>query len=73
MVKQIILLHDFNLLGGGISGFYRGFDAHFASRMGYIVIRNIIYKVLYDANKPFKPTNDLTTREKGVIAALSGV
>jgi len=41
--------------------------------MGYIVIRNIIYKVLYDANKPFKPTNDLTTREKGVIAAISGV
>lgn len=40
--------------------------------MGYIFIRNLLYKSLYDANKPFKPTNDLTTREKGVIAAIAG-
>lgn len=43
-----------------------------AARLSYIVVRNIIYKTLYDANKPVKATNDLTTREKGVIAAVAG-
>lgn len=41
-------------------------------RMTYLFIRNVIYKVLYDANKPVKAHNDLTTREKAGIAALAG-
>lgn len=43
-----------------------------ASRLGYLAIRNTLYKAIYDARKPAKPTNDLTHREKGVIAAFSG-
>lgn len=40
--------------------------------MGYFFIRNLVYKVIYDANKPAKATNDLTTREKALIASISG-
>ena len=35
-------------------------------------MRNTIYKAVYDARKPRKATNDLTYREKGVIAAGAG-
>ena len=35
-------------------------------------MRNSIYKAVYDARKPRKATNDLTYREKGVIAAGAG-
>lgn len=31
-------------------------------------MRNLAYKAVYDMKKPAKPTNDLTYREKGVIA-----
>jgi len=58
--------------GRGLSGFYQGFDSHFVGRLGYLFLRNGIYKVLYDINKPFKPTNDLTTREKALIASIAG-
>jgi len=43
-----------------------------AARLGYLMIRNTTYKLIYDKFKPVKPTNDLTHREKGVIAALAG-
>lgn len=35
-------------------------------------MRNTLYKAMYDAKKPRKATNDLTYREKGVIAAIAG-
>lgn len=34
-------------------------------------MRNTVYKVVYDQRKPRKATNDLTYREKGVIAAFA--
>jgi solute carrier family 25 oxoglutarate transporter 11 len=55
-----------------MSGFYHGFTAHIISRLGQITIRNLIYKTLYDTFKPPKAHNDLTTREKSVIAGLAG-
>lgn len=58
--------------GGGFSQFYEGFQAAFLGRIGYLVIRNALYKFIYDATKPVKPYNDLTNREKMVIAGFSG-
>ena len=58
--------------GGGLKQFYGGFEAHLAGRLSYLVIRNSIYKIIYDSVKPTKPFNDLTNREKMVIAGFSG-
>lgn len=52
--------------------FYDGFQAAFAARLGYLVIRNSLYKIIYDVVKPKKPFNDLTNREKMAIAGFSG-
>ncbi len=49
-------------LGGGMLGFYQGFEANLLSRLGYLAIRNTLYKVLYDSFKPVKATNDLTSK-----------
>ena len=49
-------------LGGGMMSFYQGFEANLLSRLGYLAIRNTLYKVLYDNFKPVKATNDLTSR-----------
>jgi len=42
------------------------------ARVSYLFVRNILYKTIYDTCKPSKPTNDLTTKEKGIIAGLAG-
>lgn len=49
-------------LGGGMMSFYQGFEANLIARLGYLAIRNTLYKVIYDNFKPVKPTNDLTSR-----------
>jgi len=36
------------------------------------MVRNLIYKVLYDHNKPKKAHNDLTIREKSILAGCAG-
>lgn len=36
-------------------------------------MRNTIYSVLYNQFKPAKPYNDLSYREKAVIAGVAGV
>lgn len=36
------------------------------------MVRNTLYKLIYDSAKPVKPTNDLSHREKGVIAGFAG-
>lgn len=43
-----------------------------AGKLGYLAVRNSLYKFIYDMKKPVKPTNDLSHREKGVIAGFSG-
>jgi len=43
-----------------------------ASRLSFLLVRNSVYKFIYDQKKPRKVTNDLTYREKGVIAAFAG-
>lgn len=58
--------------GGGLLQFYDGFQAAFVGRLGYLLIRNSLYKITYDAVKPTKPFNDLTNREKMWIAGISG-
>lgn len=52
--------------------FYDGFQAAFVGRISYLLIRNSLYKLIYDGVKPTKPYNDLTNKEKMWIAGLSG-
>lgn len=59
-------------LGGGMTAFYQGFEANLIARLGYLAIRNTLYKAIYDTFKPVKPTNDLTSREKAVIGGIAG-
>ncbi|KRX10628.1 Mitochondrial carrier domain [Pseudocohnilembus persalinus] len=58
--------------GNGFSQFYYGIESFLASRVSYLLIRNFLYKTIYDRTKPFKPTNDLSHREKAVIAGFAG-
>lgn len=58
--------------GYGTSVLYTGFKEALAARLGYLAIRNTIYKTLYDLKKPVKARNDLNHREKGAIAAVAG-
>lgn len=55
-----------------MTAFYQGFEANLLSRLGYLVIRNSLYKIIYDSTKPEKKTNDLTSREKAVIGGVAG-
>jgi hypothetical protein len=55
-----------------LQGTLRRLTTALKARLGYLVIRNTIYKGVYDRFKPVKPTNDLSHREKGVIAAIAG-
>lgn len=58
--------------GVGFRGFFAGVEAALIARVGYLTIRNILYKNIYDKLKPRKVTNDLTGREKGVISGIAG-
>lgn len=42
------------------------------ARLSYLFVRNSLYKIIYDKFKPPKLTNDLSHREKSVIAAIAG-
>lgn len=42
------------------------------SRLGYLAIRNSLYKIIYDQVKPAKKSNDLTIREKMVLSGFVG-
>ena len=53
-------------------GSFNSFKEALAARMIYLAVRNTCYKLMYDKFKPVKLTNDLTYREKGVIASISG-
>jgi hypothetical protein len=58
--------------GVGFRGFFAGVEAALIARVGYLAVRNILYKSIYDKLKPRKVTNDLTGREKGVISGFAG-
>jgi hypothetical protein len=58
--------------GGGLMQFYGGYESGIAGRLGYLAIRNSVYKIIYDFTKPEKPYNDLTNREKMMIAGFAG-
>jgi len=66
------VFREIHATGQGLRGFYTGFESHFIGRLSYLLIRNLTYKVIYDRSKPVKAHNDLSHREKGVIAAFSG-
>lgn len=59
-------------LGEGLGGLYHGFQAHLFGRLGYLAIRNTLYKIVYDQIKPIKPSNDLTIREKMILSGTVG-
>lgn len=61
-INPFKIWREMHARGGGISQFYAGFDSHLAGRLGYLAIRNTLYKVIYDFYKPAKPFNDLTNR-----------
>lgn len=58
--------------GSGLRGLYTGFEAHFFGRMSYLLVRNSLYKAVYDQIKPIKPSNDLTIKEKMWLAGAVG-
>ncbi|CAD8074321.1 unnamed protein product [Paramecium primaurelia] len=66
------IFREIHETGGGLSHFYYGFDAALYSRLGYLFIRNFLYKAIYDQVKPVKPFNDLTLREKAVLSGSVG-
>lgn len=60
--------------GAGLNGgLYEGFEAHLYGRLSYLFVRNTIYTLIYNQCKPVKPYNDLTYREKAVIAGIAGI
>jgi solute carrier family 25 oxoglutarate transporter 11 len=59
--------------GAGFSGVLEGFDAHLWGRLSYLFVRNSIYSLIYNQVKPVKPYNDLSYREKALIAGVAGV
>lgn len=66
------VFREIHATGNGIRGFYHGFESHLVGRLSYLFIRNLTYKMIYDRSKPVKAHNDLSHREKGVIAGFSG-
>jgi len=58
--------------GAGLSGAYEGFEAHLYGRLTYLAVRNTLYYLIYNYFKPVKPYNDLSYREKGLIAGVAG-
>ena len=66
------ILREFHESGRGAAGLFEGANAYLAARLSYLLVRNTIYKVLYDKFKPFKPSNDLNWKEKAVIAGIAG-
>lgn len=43
------------------------------ARSSFLLVRNTVYKILYDLLKPKKITNDLNAKEKGVLGGVAGV
>ena len=66
------ILREMHGRGGGFLQFYGGFEANLVGRLSYLAIRNTLYKIIYDIEKPEKPTTDLTNREKMWIAGFAG-
>jgi hypothetical protein len=66
------ILRQVHSTGVGFSGVFQGFDAHLWGRLSYLLVRNTIYTVIYNQVKPAKPYNDLSYREKAIIAAVAG-
>jgi len=58
--------------GRSMHTLYDGFDAHLLGRLTYLAVRNTIYLGIYNQVKPTKSYNDLSYREKGLIAAFAG-
>lgn len=67
------ILRQVHETGAGLSGLYEGFDAHLYGRLSYLFVRNTIYTIIYNQVKPIKPYNDLSYREKAVIAGIAGI
>lgn len=58
--------------GHGSAVLFTGFDAFLYARLSYLLVRNGLYTALYNFFKPSKPYNDLSYREKALIAAVAG-
>lgn len=58
--------------GRGVRGLFLGLDSYLAARLSYLMVRNVLYKSIYDVFKPPKVNNDLTHREKAVISGIAG-
>jgi len=58
--------------GAGLAPLFEGFDAHLFGRLTYLAVRNTLYTFIYNQYKPIKPYNDLSYREKSIIAGIAG-
>lgn len=66
------IVREIHESGRGLKALYEGVDSYVAARLVHLFVRNLTYKIIYDQVKPAKPTNDLTTREKAVLAGFAG-
>lgn len=66
------VFREIHAQGNGMKGLYAGIDSALLSRGIYLFTRNLVYKVIYDRIKPKKASNDLTPKEKALLAAFAG-
>ena len=67
--KELRTIHS---TGRGSKQFFSGVDSALLARVSHLFVRNYIYRIIYDKYKPVKAHNDLTIREKSVIAGFAG-
>jgi solute carrier family 25 oxoglutarate transporter 11 len=70
--NPFLIMRQVHSTGAGFSGIFEGFDAHLYGRLSYLAVRNTVYSLIYNQVKPVKPYNDLSYREKSLIASLAG-
>jgi len=70
--NPFLVIRQIHSTGAGLSAIFEGFDAHLYGRLTYLAVRNGLYSLIYNQVKPVKPYNDLSYREKSLIAAFAG-
>lgn len=66
------MFREIHASGRGVKELYFGLDSFVAARAVHLLVRNLLYKIIYDYRKPVKASNDLSNREKGVIGGIAG-
>lgn len=64
---------NFQNQGYGSKMLYTGLAESLSARFSFLIVRNSVYKILYDFLKPRKITNDLNAKERGLLGGLAGI